>query len=98
MRVTKPLRLGLDEQALAAIRQWQFMPSSHEERPLPAPVTVPVEFRLPDKQSRWHLIRVDFTPPEGASRPQFSKTAYPYGIGISLRAFEQALVIRAIGR
>jgi hypothetical protein len=69
-----------------------------DARPPAAPITIPVEFRLPDKQSRWHLIRADFTPLDGASRPQFSKTAYPYGIGISLRAFEQALVIRAIGR
>jgi TonB family protein len=98
MHVTKSLGLGLDEKALAAIQQWRFMPGTREGRPLPAPITVPVEFRLPDKQSRWHLIRADFTPPEGASRPQFSKTTYPYGIGISLRAFEQALVIRAIGR
>jgi TonB family protein len=98
MHVTKSLGLGLDENALAAIQQWRFMPGTREGRPLPAPITVPVEFRLPDKQSRWHLIRADFTPPEGASRPQFSKTTYPYGAGISLRAFEQALVIRAIGR
>jgi len=98
MRVTKSLGLGLDEQALAAIQQWRFMPGTLEDRPLPAPIAVPVEFRLPDKQSRWHLIRADFTPPEGASRPKFTKTTYPYGIGISLRAFEQALVIRAIGR
>jgi TonB family protein len=98
MRVTKSLGLGLDEQALAAIRHWQFIPGTFEDRPLPAPITVPVEFRLPDKQSRWHLIRADFTLPEGVSRPRFSKTTYPYGIGISLRAFEQALVIRAIGR
>ena len=98
MRVTKSLGLGLDEQALATIQQWRFRPPPLEGRPLPAPITVPVEFRLPDKQSRWHLIRADFTPPDGASRPQFSKTTYPYGIGLSLRAFEQALVIRAIGR
>jgi TonB family protein len=98
MRVIKSLGLGLDEQALAAIQQWRYMPGTFEGRPVPAPITLPVEFRLPDKQSRWHLIRADFTPPEGASGPQFSKTTYPYGIGISLRAFEQALVIRAIGR
>jgi TonB family protein len=98
MRVTKSLGLGLDEKALAAIQQWRFMPGTVGDSPLPAPITVPVEFRLPDKQSRWHLIRADFTPPDGASRPQFFKTNYPYGVGVSLRAFEQALVIRAIGR
>jgi TonB family protein len=98
LRVTKSLGLGLDEQALAVVQKWQYTPANFDGRPGAAPITIPVEFRLPDKQSRWHLIRADFTPPDGASRPQFYKTAYPFGIGISLRAFEQALVIRAIGR
>jgi TonB family protein len=98
MRVTGSLGFGLDERALAAIQQWRFTPGTLEGRPVPVAMTVPVEFHLPDKQSRWHLIRAEFTPPEGASRPQFSKTSYPYGIGISLHAFEEALVIRAIGR
>jgi TonB family protein len=94
MRVTTPLGFGLDEKALEAIRRWRFLAHSSSGQP----VTVQIDFRLPEKESRWHLIRAEFTPPEGASRPQFSKTVYPYGVGISLRAFEQALVIRAIGR
>jgi len=98
MRVTRSLGLGLDEKALEAIQHWSFLPGSLEGRPVPVVTTVPIEFRLPDKQSRWHLIRAEFLPSEGASRPQFSKTAYPYGAGISLRAFEEALVIRAIRR
>ena len=98
LRVTKSLGLGLDEQALTVVQKSRYSPARLDGRPAAAPITIPVEFRLPDKQSRWHLIRADFTPLDGASRPQFSKTAYPYGIGISLRAFEQALVIRAIGR
>jgi TonB family protein len=98
MRVTGSLGLGLDEKALAAIQQWRFMPGTLQGQPVPVVMTVPVDFRLPDKQSRWHLIRADFQPPEGASRPQFSKTGYPYGAGISLHAFEEALVIRAIRR
>ncbi len=98
MRVTGSLGFGLDEKALAAIQQWRFTPGTRQGQPVPVVMTVPVDFRLPDKQSRWHLIRAEFTPPEGASRPQFSKTSYPYGVGISLNAFEEAIVIRAIGR
>jgi TonB family protein len=98
MRVTESLGSGLDEKALAAIQQWRFTPGTREGQPVPVVMTIRVDFRLPDKQSRWHLIRAEFTPPEGASRPQFSKTNYPYGVGISLNAFEEARVIRAIGR
>ena len=98
MRVTGSLGFGLDEKALAAIQQWRFTPGTRQGQPVPVVMTVTVDFRLPDKQSRWHLIRAEFTPPEGASRPQFSKTSYPYGVGISLNAFEEAIVIRAIGR
>lgn len=98
MRVTGSLGFGLDEKALAAIQHWRFTPGTRQGQPVPVVMTIPVDFRLPDKQSRWHLIRAEFTPPEGASRPQFSKTSYPYGIGISLNAFEEAIVIRAIGR
>jgi TonB family protein len=98
MRVTGSLGFGLDEKALAAIQQWRFTPGTREGQPVPVDMTIPVDFRLPDKQSRWHLIRAEFTPSNGASRPQFSKTSYPYGVGISLNAFEEAIVIRAIGR
>jgi TonB family protein len=98
MKVTQSLGFGLDEKALDAIHQWRFEPGTVDGLPAPVAMTVRIEFHLPDKQSRWHLIRADFTPAEGASRPQFSKTSYPYGVGISLRAFEEALVIRAIGR
>jgi TonB family protein len=98
MRVTGSLGFGLDERALAAIQQWRFTPGTHQGQPVAVVMTIPVDFRLPGKQSRWHLIRAEFTPLEGASRPHFSKTSYPYGVGISLNAFEEAIVIRAIGR
>lgn len=98
MRVTRPLGFGLDEKALEAIQHWRFMPGTFQGQPVPVVTTVAVDFRLPEKQSRWHLIRVEFTPPAGASRPQFSKTIYPYGTGISTYASEEGLFIIAIGR
>src|ERR1700676_300399 len=78
MRVTGSLGLGLDEKALAAIAKWRFLPGTRDGQPAAVAMTMPVEFRLPDKQSRWHLIRAEFVPPEGASRPQFAKALYPY--------------------
>lgn len=98
MRVTGSLGFGLDEKALQAIQQWRFSPGTLDGRPVPFEMTVPVDFLLPDKQSRWHMIRAEFTPPQGASRPQFSKALYPYGAGISTYATEEGLVISAIGR
>jgi TonB family protein len=98
MRVTRSLGFGLDEKALEAIQHWRFNPGTFQGQPIPVVTMVPVDFRLPEKQSRWHLIRVEFTPPAGASRPQFSKTTYPYGAGISTYASEEGLVIIAIGR
>ena len=98
MRVTGSLGLGLDEKALAAMEQWRFLPGTRDGHPVGVEMTVPVEFRLPDKQSRWHLIRAEFVLPEGATRPQFSKTLYPYGAGISIRAREEGAVIVAVGR
>src|SRR5437868_892878 len=65
--VAEPLGLGLDEKALEAAKLWRFRPGAHS----PTRLRIGVEFLLPEKQSRWHLTRVDFDPPEGASRPVF---------------------------
>src|SRR2546425_1079694 len=77
LRVTRPLGLGLDEKAIKAVREWRFTPGSHQGRPVQVTANVAVDFLLPSKQSRWHLIRVAFDPPEGASRPGFRSAKYP---------------------
>ncbi len=96
--VTKPLGLGLDEKALEAVAQWRFTPGVH-----PSPTRgVPVDFLLPEKQSRWHLTGVTFEPPEGASRPVFLSVTYPLGSGIVLgaddTAIDEARIVAAVGR
>ena len=93
-RVDRPLGLGLDEQAIAAAAQLRFEPSRQE----PRTVAIPIDFTLPSKQSRWHLVEAEFKPPAGASRPTFAAADYPLGPGIGLAAYDEALLLAAIGR
>jgi TonB family protein len=92
LRVSRPLGLGLDEQAIAAAAQMRFQPGAQRS------VTLPIDFALPSKQSRWHLVEAEFKPPAGASRPAFAKADYPFGSGISLAAYDEARLLGAIGR
>jgi TonB family protein len=45
-RVTKSLGLGLDENAIAALRQWKFKPGYKDGKPVAVAVTVEVKFDL----------------------------------------------------
>jgi TonB family protein len=47
-RIFRGLGLGLDAQALEAVKQWQFTPGKREGRPSRMTLTYAVEFRLPD--------------------------------------------------
>jgi len=60
--------------------------------------TVAVDFLPPEKKSRWHMIRCEFRPPQGASRPVFLTAPYPPGDGIGLDSTEQAQIVAAMGR
>jgi protein TonB len=46
IRVVRSLGLGLDERAVAAVAQWKFKPGLVNGRPVSAPVSVEVSFRL----------------------------------------------------
>jgi TonB family protein len=46
VRVIKGLGYGLDQQAIAAVRQWTFYPGRKNGTPAIAPATIEVEFRL----------------------------------------------------
>lgn len=93
-RVDRPLGLGLDEQAIAAAAQLRFASG----RQPPQTVTVPIDFTLPSKQSRWHLVEAEFKTPAGASRPTFAAADYPLGPGIGLAAYEEAEILAVVGR
>lgn len=60
--------LGLDEKALEAVRKWRFAAPT---LPQFASAVVAVDFLLPSKVSRWHLVRAAFDLPEGSTRPVF---------------------------
>ena len=46
IRVTRSLGLGLDERAMDAVARWRFKPGIYNGRPVSAPVSVEVSFRL----------------------------------------------------
>jgi len=92
LRVSQSLGLGLDEEAIEAVQQWRFSPGA-------GPISAPVQFSLTSKQSRWHLIGVDFHPPEGASRPTVMSANYPGGAGVfNGSAIEEGRLLGAMGR
>jgi TonB family protein len=98
VRVTKSLGLGLDENATEVLKKWTFEPHRPSDFDKTTVGVVTVEFRLPEKQSRWHLMPVDFQTPEGAARPHFTKAEYPLGAGISRDAYEEGRIMAAVGR
>jgi TonB family protein len=93
LEVAESIGLGLEEKAIEAAAQWQFPPRADQSAFL-----IPVTFRLPSKQSRWHLIGVHFSAPAGATRPVFMRALYPIGAGIGPDAMEEGRVLVAIGR
>jgi protein TonB len=44
--VSRGIGLGLDEQAVLAVRQWKFKPGMKEGVPVPVKATIEVNFRL----------------------------------------------------
>jgi TonB family protein len=91
LKVLESLGLGLDEKAVEAVQQWHFQPTV-------VSVQIPVDFRLSTKQSRWHLIRVQFGTPPGISRPVFTTALFPVGAGLGPEAMEEGLLVVAMGR
>jgi TonB family protein len=81
-RVLRGLGLGLDENAIEAVRQWRFQPGTKEGKPVRVAATVEVNFRLlPSRVNgvviAWSLTSIAFQLPAMASRPTISKVEYP---------------------
>jgi TonB family protein len=79
-KVLRSLGLGLDEQAIVAVNNWQFQPGVKDGQPVPVQAQVEVNFRLLEKGAtlaRSHLAHVEFQLPQGASRPVVDKTGAP---------------------
>jgi TonB family protein len=96
--VDTPSGLGLDEEAAAAAKRWSFEPAATQHGPTEVTTNISVNFLLPSKRSRWHLLGASFTTPEGESRPHFSKSDYPLGDGVGPAAKEEARLTAAMGR
>jgi TonB family protein len=79
-KVLRSLGLGLDEQAIVAVNNWQFQPGVKDGQPVPVQAQIEVNFRLLEKGAtlaRSHLAHVEFQLPPGASRPVVQKTGAP---------------------
>jgi TonB family protein len=98
LHVVESVGLGLDEKAIEAVKQWSFRPAVNPGPQAKTVTQIHVDFRLPSKESRWHLIGVRFQAPAGVSRPVFQKALYPIGAGIGPEAMEEGRVLVAIGR
>jgi TonB family protein len=96
--VTQPLGLGLDQKAVEAVKQTRFEPATLDGTPVLNVIEVEVDFQLPAKQSRWHLMRVAFDPEEGVTAPVIANAKYPLGAAISANAIEEGRILGAIGR
>jgi TonB family protein len=92
LQVARHLGLGLDEQALEAVSRSRFDASSS------GPMEWGLDFTLPEKQSHWHLVSVEFKAPAGVARPAFAQADYPVGPGIGVAAYDEAQLLNVIGR
>src|SRR6185295_18815455 len=63
-RILQGLGLGLDEKSMELVSTLHLDLDSSESS-----VVIAVEFGLPDKQSRWHLVAAAFDAPVDAKRP-----------------------------
>jgi TonB family protein len=79
LKVLRPLGLGLDEAALAAVREWTFQPGMKDGQPVAVQATIEVNFRLLDKAGSggWHVDSITFRPPDGAERPHLTGSKFP---------------------
>jgi TonB family protein len=96
--VSESLGFGLDEKALEAVKQWRFAPATREGHAIAQPLDADVEFHLPNKQSRWHLVGAKFYPGPGVTSPQFADAKYPLGTGITMDALDEGKILGAVGR
>lgn len=64
IRVQRPLGMGLDEEAIKAVKQWRFQPAMRDGKPVPVAINVEVNFRLYGKGG--NLLS---SPPSSAAAP-----------------------------
>lgn len=80
IKVIRPLGLGLDEKAIAAVEGWRFQPGEREGQPVSVAATIEVNFRLlPNKgfEPGWYTQRVVFQTPADTTRPALELAKFP---------------------
>ena len=80
IHVVSPLGLGLDESAVACMRQARYSPAQKDGKPVPLNINVSLAFEE-RWDSDWHLGAAVFHPPDGATRPVVVKANYPGATG-----------------
>jgi TonB family protein len=98
LKVAESLGLGLDENAIEAVKQWRFPPQVNQSQQPRAATQFEVDFRLLTHQSRWHLIQVQFDTQPGTARPVFVSALYPIGAGLGPEAMEDGRLVVAMDR
>lgn len=73
IRVSKGAGFGLDEKAIEAMGDWIFRPATKAGKPVASPANIEMNFSMLVKDPEDHngqTARLNFTLPEGASRPE----------------------------
>jgi TonB family protein len=80
IHVLSALGLGLDENAVACMRQARYSPAQKDGKPVPLKINVSLAFEE-HWDSDWHLGAAVFHAADGATRPMVVKAYYPGAAG-----------------
>lgn len=108
VRVIQSAGLGLDEEAVKAVKTWRFQPATKDGQPVSFQMQIQVNFRLTDYDAESPLS----SPPEAnANPPQFPNvnlTKYPLILNVArasgvaegrtYRIFAHAMISDAVGK
>jgi TonB family protein len=80
IHVVSPVGLGLDENAVACMRQSRYSPAQKDGKPVPLKINVSLPFQE-HWDSDWHLSAAVFRTADGAARPTVVKAKFPEAAG-----------------
>lgn len=80
IHVVNPVGLGLDESAVACMRQSRYSPAQKDGRPVPLKISVSLAFQE-HWDSDWHLSSAVFRTASGVARPILVKARFPGATG-----------------